>query len=786
MLRQHAAVPPIYPIDPWAIVETAFAVEHNYRNEAIFALGNGVIGVRGGFEEGYAGPPGTSHDGTYLNGFYESEPIRYPEPAYGYAEHSQTMLNVTNGKIIRLFVDDEEFSLFTGTILSHQRALRLQTGLLERSAVWRSPAGREIALHTERLVSFTHPQVCAIRYTVTPLNFSGRVRLVSLLDGDVINLTTGSDPRQGSGLQGRVLEVEQQLCGGELGALGQRVRNTGFPLVCAMHNRLHTPRPYRVTHETAPLAVSVVYTIDAVAEQPITLDKFVAYAALREPQAPLPMEAARAALSAAVRAGYETLRAEQAAYLERFWAGADIVIEGDPALQQGLRFNLFHLLQAAGRDGQTSVGGKGLTGEGYEGHYFWDTEMYVFPFFLYTMPEVSRALLEYRFNTLERARARARQMAHHRGALFPWRTINGDECSAYFPAGTAQYHINADIAFAIRRYLEVTGDTQFMIRCGVEVLIETARLWADLGAYIPRKGGQFCINGVTGPDEYTAIVNNNCYTNLMARENLRSAVQQVRWLRAHAPEAYQALAARLGLEDAEIEAWQRAAEALYIPYDAELGLYLQDDSFLDKAPWDFEHTPPENYPLLIHYHPLVIYRHQVCKQADLLLAMLLLDQQFTREEKARNYAFYERVTTHDSSLSTSIFSALASQIGDAEKAYAYFMHTARLDLDDHAGNVKDGVHIANMAGTWMCVVNGFAGMGIGGERLRFHPYLPVAWQGYRFQVHYQGRAVRVEVTSQAVTYTLLEGQALEIEHGSERLILQPSQPVERPTRQMEV
>lgn len=784
MLRKHAAVPPIYPYEAWSITETSFDIAHNYRNESVFALGNGTLGMRGGFEEGYAGPPGTGHDGTYLNGFYESEPIRYPEPAYGYAENSQTMLNVTNGKVIRLFVEDEEFSLFSGEVLSHQRTLHLDTGILERSAVWRSPGGRAIALHSERLVSFARPQVCAIRYTVTPLNFSGRVRLVSALDGDVMNLTTGNDPRQGSGLQGRVLSVEQQISAGESGALGQRARTTGFPLVCAMHNRLETACAYTVAAERTSLTVSTVYTIEALPEQPITLYKVIAYAALRESQAPLPLASARAAVNAAAQAGYATLRAEQVAFLADFWAHADIEIAGDLALQQGLRFNMFHLLQAAGRGGTTSVCGKGLTGEGYEGHYFWDTEMYVVPFFLHTLPEIARDLLTYRYHTLDRARARAAQMAHRQGALFPWRTINGDECSAYFPAGTAQYHINADIAFAFKRYLEATGDTDFMIRCSAEVLIETARLWVDLGAYIPRKGGRFCINGVTGPDEYTAIVNNNAYTNLMARENLRFAVQQVRWLQEHAPADYQRLAARLNLQDAEIEAWGRAAEAMFIPYDPDLGLYLQDDSFLDKAPWDFEHTPPENYPLLIHYHPLVIYRHQVCKQADLLLAMLLLGSQFTAEEKARNYDFYERVTTHDSSLSTSIFSALASEIGDAEKAYRYFMHTARLDLDDHAGNVRDGVHIANMAGTWMCVVNGFGGMGIGGERLRFNPYLPAAWEGYTFKVRYQGRALRVAVTAHTVSYTLLEGAPLEIEHADERVLLEPGAPVERPTRQV--
>jgi trehalose/maltose hydrolase-like predicted phosphorylase len=401
--------------------------------------------------------------------------------------------------------------------------------------------------------------------------------------------------------------------------------------------------------------------------------------------------------------------------------------------------------------------------------------MYIIPAFLVNYPDISRNLLKYRYHTLDKARERARQLSHPKGALFPWRTINGEECSTYFLAGTAQYHINADIAFAVKRYVEATADTDFLIRYGAEILFETARVWADLGAFIPRKGNKFCINGVTGPDEYTALVNNNCYTNLMAQENLWYAYEVAKWLQDSQADEYNRLAGAINLTEDEIAFWKHAADNMYIPYDDELGLYKQDDSFLDKVPWAFEATPPENHPLLIHYHPLVIYRHQVCKQADLVLALFLLSHRFTPTEKRVNYDFYERLTTHDSSLSTCIFSIVASDIGYREKAYQYFLGTARMDLDDLHGNVKDGIHAANMAGTWMCLVHGFAGTRLYDGSLNFRPYLPQGWQEYSFKITYRNALLEVTIRQTTVLYNLLEGTQLELTHYGEKVALEHGQ-----------
>ncbi len=780
MARSNRITEPIYPYGEWDITENGFKVENNVRNETIFSLGNGYIGMRGNFEEGYSGPPGTGLEGNYLNGFYESEVIKYPETAYGYAEKSQTMLNVTNGKVIRLHLDGEVFNLLTGEILEYERTLRLNAGILERRLVWRSPQGREVLIEVKRLVSFEHRHLAAIRYAVTPLNFSGTIQLIAALDGNVSNITTVADPRLGSILEGRALSVIDKTTEGTFGALLQQTKHTGFVLACAMENDLHVEggSGYTAANTSDPFMVETVYNIDAIQGQPITLYKYIAYVTTQDyPQDELVIKA-REVVTGAKAEGFEVLQSKQASFLADFWASADIVIKGDEALQQGLRFNMFQLLQSVGRDGKTNIAAKGLTGEGYEGHYFWDTEMYVVPFFLYNRPDISRKLLEYRYNTLDKARERARQMSHPKGALFPWRTINGEESSAYYPGGTAQYHINADIAYAIKRYVEVTGDEEFLIQCGAEILFETARLWADLGAYIPRKGNKFCINDVTGPDEYTALVDNNCYTNMMAQEHLWYAHQINSWMQSHAPDQYTELVAKIGLEPGEPIEWKKAADAMYIPYDDALQIYMQDDTFLDKEPWDFANTPPDKYPLLIHYHPLVLYRHQVCKQADLVLALFLLGHRFTQEEKRRNYDYYEKVTTHDSSLSTCTFSIVANEIDYHVKAYHYFMLTARMDLDDYHGNVKDGVHIANMAGTWMCLVNGFAGMRITDGALCLTPSLPAGWEEYSFKLRYQGCFLRVTVARDCTTYELLEGDDLEIHHNGKSLLLKAGQPVQ--------
>lgn len=771
MVKSKNVKQPIYSYSQWEIVENEFSMENNYRNETIFSTGNGYLGMRGNFEEGYSGLPGTGLNGTYINGFYETEYIKYGEIAYGYPEKGQTMLNITDSKIIRLSIEDEEFNMLKGKLLAYKRSLDLKEGIIRRELLWRSPQGREILINIERIVSLSNKYLAAIRYEVTPVNFSGDIKLTSMLDGNVSNQTAENDPRVGSGLKGRVLSIDNSISEGNFGMLRQSTRNTGLILACAMKNNLETESSYSLKNEKDEFAVACSYKIDGKVGSKIVLSKYIAYVTSMDyPQELLEVTAVNTA-DTAEAGGFSIIKQEQAEYLQDFWYRTDVEIKGDTALQQGIRYNMFQLLQSAGKDGKTNIAAKGLSGEGYEGHYFWDTEMFMLPFFLFSSPKISRKFLEFRYGTLDKARDRARQMSHSKGALFPWRTINGEECSAYYPGGTAQYHINADIAFAVKRYMDACDDRDFLINCGAELLFETARLWVLLGDFIVKKGNKFCINDVTGPDEYTAIVNNNCYTNFMAKENLAYAYETAIWMEKNENTVFKRLEAKIKLEDEELELWKKASDNMYIPYDDELKIFPQDDSFLYKSPWDFENTPEENYPLLLHYHPLVIYRHQVCKQADLVLAQFLLSHEFDREQKKRDFDFYEKLTTHDSSLSTCIFSIAASEIGYHEKAYDYFMNTARMDLDDYHGNTKDGIHAANMAGAWMCIVNGFAGMRAHNGILSFNPYLPESWEEYNFKITYRDRLIRVKIDKNGPTYELLMGEDIDIVQSGKKVLL---------------
>jgi len=786
-------VKPIYPVNEWEILEDKFSVENNYRNETVFSLGNGYIGMRGNFEEGYKGPEGTGVEGTYLNGFFDSEHIKYAEIAYGYAEKSQTMLNVTNSKIIKLFLDDEEFNMFSGEVSDYKRLLNLKKGILTRSLVWTSPSGKKVKIEVTRVIPFHEKHLAVISYEVTPLNFSGEIKILSALDGKVQNLTMQNDPRVGSSLQGTVLSVEEKVEHKDYKAIIQRSKNTNFLLACAMKNQLVFDSLIEAKTEALSFRslLGEVFVISAVKGVKVTLNKYISYFTSRDYQEKELISKATAVLNQAEKEGVREILRKQEEYLENFWYKTDVAIEGDKSIQQGLRINSYHLLQSVGRDGKTNIGAKGLTGEGYEGHYFWDTETYILSFFLFNNPEIARKLLEFRYNTLDKARKRAKEIGHATGALFPWRTIDGEECSTYFPAGTAQYHINADIAFAIKRYYDATEDQDFLINYGAEILFETARLWMDLGKYSARRNNRFCIYGVTGPDEYTAIVNNNCYTNMMAKENLEFAYRVAVWMQNNGEydlnrklsseqkksknhkilDVYNKLAHKIELDGREILEWKKAAERMYIPYDQRLRIFPQDDSFLDKPIWDLEKTPAEKFPLLMNYHPLLLYKHQVCKQPDLVLALLLLSHKFNKSMIKRNYDYYEKITCHDSSLSPCIFSIVASNVDYYEKAYEYFMSTVRMDLDDYHGNTKDGIHAASMAGAWMCVVNGFAGMVVHDDIISFSPYLPKKWTEYRFKVTYRGRVLGVRVGKKGVEYELLEGEKISFYHRRRRQTL---------------
>ena len=752
---------PIYPIDLWDVTETAFLLENNYRNETTFSLSNGYIGTRGTFEEAYPFDEDHGLEGNFVNGFYESVPIRYGEANFGSPPRSQTLLNLPNLKETKLFLDGEEFSMDAGSMKGYSRTLHMHDGLLERKLVWTSPGGKKAAINIRRLASFAEKHIMAIRYEVEPLNFSGTVRFQSALRADVENHTRKTNPIVDYGPFGRRLDpVKLTAADGTLYYEGV-TKGSGLTVACGSTHRIASGQPIiNRTYHAGALDGRFSLTVKAVQGQSVVLEKMICYATSLDMDLGELEAFTKKTLEAAVKTGYDRLEEAQKGYFRAFWQTADIEIESGEglAIRQGLHFNLFHIFQSAGRDNQTGMGAKGLSGEGYEGHYFWDTEMYVLPVLIFTAPEAARALLRWRWSKLPQARERARILGHDKGALFPWRTINGQEASTYYPLGTAQYHINADVAYALSLYLQATGDTGFLTDYGVEMFIETARVWADVGSFSDRRGGKYCICCVTGPDEYNVLVDNNFYTNLMARENLRHAAGAVRWLRENAPAAMDTLAARLDFHQEELALWDKIADNMYLPYDEGSQIYPMDDGFMIRKPWDESRIPPEKRAWLYeNYHPLFIMRHRMSKQADAILGMYLHSNYFSQEELRRNYDFYQTVTLHHSSLSTCIFGIVAAGIGYMDQAYAYFSDSARMDLDDYHNNFYAGIHAANMAGTWQAVLNGFAGMRLQRSKLSFAPRLPEQWESYRFQILFRGARLCVTVGREGAEFVLLEG-----------------------------
>jgi alpha,alpha-trehalose phosphorylase len=754
---------PVFHVEPWCLREKELDLDLLAQTESVFALSNGHIGWRANLDEGE--PHGLP--GSYLNGVYESWPLVAAEAAYGLPQSGQTMVNVTNGKLIRLFVDDEPFDVRYGTLRSHERVLDFRAGVLSRRAEWVSPAGGSVRMSSARLVSFTQRAIAAVRYEVEPLDGPVRIALQSeLLTNEQLPPETG-DPRHGMDIDHPLVQ-EFHRAQGTAASLVHRTSRSGLRIGAAMDHFVSGPD---VRVESQSFADGAVVTAAAVVApgQRLSLIKFVAYGWSSTRSLPGVRDQVWAAMTAARQAGWDGLLAEQRRFLDGFWDCADVELDGDAEVQQAVRFGLFHVLQAGARGESRPIAAKGLTGPGYDGHAFWDTETFVLPVLTFTAPDAAASVLRWRRDVLPAALDRAAQLGLA-GAAFPWRTIHGEECSGYWPAGTAAFHINADIADAAVRYADATGDTEFARATGMDLLTHTARLWRSLGHHDAT--GRFHIDGVTGPDEYSAIADDNVYTNLMARKNLLAA--------AAAAEQYPDRARELGIDAEESAGWRDAADSMHIPYDEAFEVHPQAEGFTKHQVWDFAGTPPDHYPLLLHYPYFDLYRKQVVKQADLALAMQLCDTDFTPEQKARNFAYYEPLTVRDSSLSACTQAVIAAEVGHLGLAYDYLGEAALMDLRDLEHNTRDGVHIAALAGTWIALVCGFAGLRQRGSGISFAPRLPQGLARMAFSVLFRGQLLRVEVTQHTATYRLADGEPIQLVHHGGELTVEPGKPQDRP------
>jgi alpha,alpha-trehalose phosphorylase len=724
----------------------------------VFALANGAIGIRGVLDEqqGHGAA-------TFLATAYEVSPIHYHERLKGFAESTDTRVPVADAATLAIAVNGELIASPGVVPIACERILDLRTGDLVRRTIWPSAAG-PISVTARRSLPMDGEAVALLSYEIAPIDSAAEITVTSGLRTPPAPADQGKDPRIGTANLGGLLTTRIDAADG---MLVESTRRSGITIAAAC------------LHGSAAADVAVLqngfaqhFSGRASTDAPFALVKAVSYAT--EPSDKQAETTARTA-AAAVIGDTDALRDPRSAALDAFWGNAEIAIDGDPAACQALRFNMFQVFQSAPRDGQVGLAAKGLTGEGYEGHTFWDGEIFVLPMLSVTAPHLARAMLDYRYATLEAARANARALDHDRGALFAWRTIAGREASAHYPSGSAQYHINADIAFAIGLYDMATGDTEFLIDKGAEILAETARIWLQIGHFAPTNGGkgpaEFRILGVTGPDEYTALIDDNWYTNRMAQRHLRLAADTADRMAIEASEAWAATRRRIALDDAEIAEWRRAADTMRLPFDAARNLDAQDDSFLDKPEWDIVGTPKDGFPLLLHHHPMTLYRHQVAKQADLVLALVLAGDDISLERKRRAFDHYSRVTVHDSTLSDCSFAILASEVGRGEAAMRHFRAAAFVDLHDLHNNSHHGAHMAAMGGSWQALVWGFGGFrprdGVPG----FAPTVPSEWTSYSFTMLWRGTRLRIDVDRDGTAYRHLDGPPLTAEHRGQRFTL---------------
>ena len=748
-MRQHGMTP-----HEWQVVEHEHLPEQNEFLESIFALGNGYMGVRGTPDEGFSGSGTTP--ATYVSSVYDL--VRSGADRHvPYVTHCTIMVDNINWFLLQLKLGGRRFDPREGRVLSYRRALDLRGGVLRRSLTWADERGRCTELSFTRIVSMADLHVGAVRVVVTPLNWSGPVEVLAGLDArhakQQRQAGAGMIGRDGAFLRVQTLETKFETAV----AMRLSVRDGGGAAIAC---KTGVEREDRYIARRA--------TFRARRGQSCVIDKLVAVCASRDKQRGQPGQRALAKAAACLAAGFDRLQTQHEAAWAHVWKDSDIAIGGDVAAQQAIRFCVFQMHQSyAGTDPLVNIPAKGLSGPGYGGLYWWDTEAYMVPFFLLGAAEKARTLLLYRYHTLDGARWKAKLFGY-RGAMYPWVTIDGIERSGDWEYGMLEQHVASAVTYAIRQYVETTGDEDFLWDYGVEMVVETSRFWASRAHYSPRKR-RYVINFITGPDEYAVGVNNNCYTNYMAMRNLEYGLAVVARMRRREPARWRALARKLAFRDEELAQWRDTARRMFIPFDRKLGIHEQDDSFLDREDFDIRKVDAKTLPAGRWMWDKLM-RSQAMKQADVLLLMFKEGDRFSPRVKRANYAFYEPKCTHESSLSPCIHAAVAAELGLEEDAFRYYLRSARLDLDDVNGNTNQGLHTASLAGSWMSVVYGFGGFRLVQGEVCFQPLLPRRWKRLAFSIRYRGRRIGVDLSRGRARFSL-EGAPLRIRVGRQRIAL---------------
>ncbi|HEU4554837.1 MAG TPA: glycoside hydrolase family 65 protein [Chitinophaga sp.] len=732
-------------VDEWNIIEEGFDPRLNKVSESLFSIGNGRMGQRANFEEAYSGE---TLPGSYVAGVYYPDKTRVGWWKNGYPEYFAKVLNAANWIGIDIRIDEEVLDLHACTVNDFRRVLNMKSGYLERSFTATLSKGRQVRVHAQRLCSIVDDEAGAIRYSITPLNFEGRFTITAFIDGDVKNQDANYDEKFWE-------EMDRETIG-QCAYLTMRTKKTGFDVCTGMkfkvcRDGVEVATPLLPVEAEKYAAGRVVLTVSA--GQEITIYKYAANLS-SENHAREDLKSACKQLVARIYAkGFNRMLEEQAAAWAAKWEESDIVITGDAAAQQGIRFNIFQLNQTyTGEDARLNIGPKGFTGEKYGGAAYWDTEAYCLPFYLATAdPQVARNLLLYRYRHLPKAIENAAKLGFTGGAaLYPMVTMNGEECHNEWEITFEEIHRNAAIAFAVYNYTRYTGDSVYLAEYGLEVLIAIARFWAQRVNWSAARN-RYVILGVTGPNEYENNVNNNWYTNTMAGWCLEYTMEALQQVQQQWPEKYKAaiIAAKFR-EQEETTRWRHILDHLYYPQDEASGIFLQQDGYLDKEQVLVKDLDPAQRPLNQHWSWDRILRSCFIKQADVLQGLYFLEDRFDEATLRRNFDFYEPRTVHESSLSPCVHAIIAARLGDEQRAYEFYLRTSRLDLDDYNNDTEDGLHITSMAGTWMSVVEGFAGMRVRNGQLHFSPFLPAKWQSFAFKIRFRGALLEIQVDKNGV------------------------------------
>jgi maltose phosphorylase len=747
----------LYKKDEWLIIEEGFHPEMNRESESIFSIGNGYMGQRANFEEQYSGD---SHQGSYVAGVYYPDKTRVGWWKNGYPEYFAKVINAPCWIGIDVSAGLKEIDLATMETSSFRRILNMKEAYLERSFLTKVSSDKTIEINSRRFVSMAEPDLGIIRYSVRSLDFSGNLRLTPYINADVKN----EDTNYGE----KFWKEQAREVSADHGIITSRTLVTDFHVSTGMYCMILKDGKDPVTSSKTidkEEYVANVFSVDINPGEEVTLYKFVSVlSSLNKPKNSL-IRDVKSRLGEARAKGYDKIFLDHKNEWARIWAASDVVIKGDIAAQQAIRFNIFQLNQTyTGKDERLNIGPKGFTGEKYGGSTYWDTEAFCLPFFLKTSDQqVGKNLLLYRFKHLEKSIQNAEKLGFKNGAaLYPMVTMNGEECHNEWEITFEEIHRNGAIAYAIYNYIRHTGDEEYLSDWGLEVLIGISRFWSQRATFSDNIG-KYVILGVTGPNEYENNVNNNWYTNSMAVWTLSYTVRSIRKLEKGNPEKLKVVLTKTKFRLAEeIKRWEEIIGNIHLPYDKERNVFLQQDGFLDKELRNANSIPPDERPINQHWSWDRILRSCFIKQADVLQGLYVLEDQFDTATIKRNFDFYEPMCVHESSLSACIHSIIASRIGNIEKAYKLYLRTARLDLDDYNNEVSDGLHITSMAGTWLAVVEGFGGMRIDNDRIRLNPLIPVNWKSYSFHVRFRGVLFEIRVTKKSVFVSNLSEEQLKI------------------------